>query len=43
MKYLSFVLGCVGVVTGVTTHVRAQNYPWCVTYGGGGATRRAWQ
>ena len=40
MKYLSFVLGCFGVVAGMTTPVRAQNYPWCVIYGGdgGGAT-----
>jgi hypothetical protein len=40
MKYLSFVLGCVGIVAAMTTPVRAQNYPWCVIYGGsgGGAT-----
>lgn len=30
MKYLSFALGCVGVVAGMTTPVRAQNYPWCL-------------
>lgn len=36
MKHLSFVLGCVGAVAVMTTPVRAQNYPWCVIYGGGG-------
>lgn len=36
MKYVSFVLGCVGVVAGMNTPVRAQNYPWCVIYGGDG-------
>jgi len=36
MRYLTFVLGCVGVVAGVTTPVHAQNYPWCVVYGGRG-------
>ena len=40
MRYWSFVLVCIGVVAMMTTPVRAQNYPWCLIYGGdgGGAT-----
>jgi hypothetical protein len=39
MRYLPFLLGCVGVlgvVAGINTPAHAQNYPWCVIYGGGG-------
>ena len=33
MRYLSFALGCVGVVAGMAAPVRAQNYPWCLQSG----------
>ena len=36
MRNLMFVLGYVGVVAGMITPVHAQNYPWCVVYGGRG-------
>lgn len=39
MRYV-FVLVCLGAVSAMTTPAHAQNYPWCVIYGGdgGGAT-----
>jgi hypothetical protein len=36
MRYLPFVLGCIGLIAAMTTPVHAQDYPWCVIYGGGG-------
>jgi hypothetical protein len=36
MRYLPFVLGCAGVVAAMSTPVHAQNYPWCLIYGGEG-------
>ena len=36
MRYLSFVLACIGLVAVMATPVHAQNYPWCLIYGGDG-------